>query len=573
MAANISITAEDRRAATTVTTSQSGHRFEIQLGHLCNNRCVFCSSGQLTAMKVARPVPIEPIIEALEQARASGAIHLTFLGGEPTIHKHFLEALAKAVALGFEHIVIFTNGVMFPHPGFIDSVTALGNFEWRISIQGATDEAHVATTGRANSFQRIVHGLGELQRRNQLVTTNMCVNERSYRSLPHYPELLQRYGVRQLHVDIVRPESTGERSEDYLRDIMPRYSDMAPYYAEMLAGFERWDPEFDVNVGNLPYCVLPEWGSRIHHGGQETVTKSSDSTGLEDAMNKYEWQQSLRTHLPGCADCVFRPRCTGIFRVYLELHGGDEFRPVSRAALAALDVERRNFVLLVEPLLAPLRAALAREEMAPSWRLLQDISEDRVRRVEIVLGHEAGAPVRLRFVPAGSGGAPVISSAAYDVEAEADLGVPLDALAGLLARVCAHLGAALDAAAAPVLASDAVERALHRSIMLRGRQRVTALAGRLHGRFARPGWHVEQLHWPSETLGKVVARGPGGARIDLRFTIGARGNRSQVGVDFQPAELTDQGGVKAVIDEFMSLLRGTPAVTAPPADGGAATPR
>ena len=97
MAAYTNITEEDRRSAATVTSSGSGHRFEIQLGHLCNNRCVFCSSGQLTAMKIARPVPLEPIVEALEEARAAGATHLTFLGGEPTIHKRFLEALAKAV--------------------------------------------------------------------------------------------------------------------------------------------------------------------------------------------------------------------------------------------------------------------------------------------------------------------------------------------------------------------------------------------------------------------------------------------------------------------------------------------
>ena len=388
----VHISEEDRRAATVVTTSGTGHRFEIQLGHLCNNRCVFCSSGQLTAMKIARPVPLEPIIEALEEARARGATHLTFLGGEPTIHKRFLEALSKAVELGFEHIVIFTNGVMFTHPGFIDSVTALGNFEWRISIQGATEEAHVATTGRAESFKRIVHGLGELQRRGQLITTNMCVNERSYRSLPEYPELLAHYGVRQLHVDIVRPESTGERDEAYLADIMPRYSDMAPYYAAMLEGFERSNPDFDVNVGNLPYCILPAWASRIHHGGQETVTKSSDSDGLEDEMNKYEWQASLRTFLPGCAECVFRSRCTGIFRVYLELHGGDEFRPLSRADLAQIDSARRNFVILIEPLLAPLRAALAADQLPASWRLQQEVTEDRRRRVELFLSHAAGGP-------------------------------------------------------------------------------------------------------------------------------------------------------------------------------------
>jgi MoaA/NifB/PqqE/SkfB family radical SAM enzyme len=565
----VHITEEDRRAAAAVTTSGSGHKFEIQLGHLCNNRCVFCSSGQLTAMKIARPVPLEPIIEALAEARAAGATHLTFLGGEPTIHKRFLEVVAKAVELGFEHIVIFTNGVMFPHPGFIDSVTALGNFEWRISIQGATDEAHVATTGRAESFKRIVHGLGELQRRGQLVTTNMCVNERSYRSLPHYPELLARYGVRQLHVDIVRPESTGERDEAYLRDIMPRYSDMAPYYDEMLAGFERWDPEFDVNVGNLPYCILPKWASRIHHGGQETITKSSDGSGLEDSMNKYAWQASLRTYVPGCAECVFRSRCTGIFRVYLEVHGGEEFQPVSREALAALDPERRNFVILAEPLLVPLRAALSADQLPPAWRLQHEVTEDRRRRVEFVFAHDTGASVRLSFVGPGRGQAPVIATHGYDVDGEADPTVPADALRALLEWVCERLAAAPDMPSAPMLAADAVQRTLRRPILARGRQRVTLLAGRLQNRFACPGWQLDNLRWPTETTAKLVARGPDSARVDVLFTIGARAGRSQVGVEFHPAHVPDQASAKPVIDELVALLRPARSATSAAAGAGA----
>src|SRR5206468_2964966 len=158
-------------------------------------------------------------------------------------------------------------------------------------------------------------------------------------------------------------------------------------------------------------------------------TKSSDASGLEEAMNKYEWQTSLRTHLPGCADCVFRSRCTGIFRVYLELHGGDEFQPISRAALAALDPERRNFVLLTEPLLAPLRAAFVANELPPPWRLQQEISEDRRRAVELSFVHDSGGLAKVGFVRPGSGSLAVISTADYDVEAEADLDVPLDALA------------------------------------------------------------------------------------------------------------------------------------------------
>jgi MoaA/NifB/PqqE/SkfB family radical SAM enzyme len=556
------ISDEDRRAATTVTTSGSGHKFEIQLGHLCNNRCVFCSSGQLTAMKIARAVPLEPIIEALEAARAAGAWHLTFLGGEPTTHKRFLDALRKAVELGFEHIVIFTNGVMFPQPGFIDSVLALGRFEWRVSIQGATDEAHVATTGRPDSFRRILHGLGELQRHGQLVTANMCINERSYRSLPEYPALLKRYGVRQLHVDIVRPESTGERDQEYLREIMPRYSDMAPYYDEMLAGFERWDPDFDVNVGNLPYCILPKWGSRIHHGGQETVTKSADAVGLEDAMNKYEWHGSLRTYLPGCDECVFRPRCTGIFRVYLQLHGEDEFRPVTRAALLALDPERFNFVVLVESWLGPLRAALAAGQSPAGWRSEREVSEDRRRRVEIEFAHRDGTRARFVLLAPGRGRAPVITSEAYDVDVEVDAGVSAEAFAELLSWFHGRLAAGSDGSSAPMLAPRAGEHAVQGPMLLRSRQRVALLAKRVDTDFAVAGWQVEALHWPTEASAVLPLRGPGNAGVEVRFTIGARGKRSTVGVEFRPAGPAGDGGVKTVIEALVEILRERPGLPA-----------
>jgi hypothetical protein len=393
----------------------------------------------------------------------------------------------------------------------------------------------------------------------------MCVNERSYRSLPEYPALLARYGVRQLHVDIVRPESTGERDQDYLREIMPRYSDMAPYYDEMLARFEESDPDFDVNVGNLPYCILPKWGSRIHHGGQETVTKSADAVGLEDAMNKYEWHGSLRTYLPGCAECVFRPRCTGIFRVYLQLHGEDEFRPVSREALLARDPERRNFVVLVEPRLGPLRAPVAAGEGPAGWRTEREISEDRRRRVELVFAHREGTLAHFIFVAPGRGRAPLITSDAYDVDVEVDPGVPADAFAQLLSWVHGRLAAGSDGAPAPVLAPGALEHAA-RGPMLRGRQRVTALAKRVAAGFAVSGWRAEPLRWPAEASAVLAVRGPANACVEVRFGIGARGRRSTVGVEFRSADPTGDGGVKAVIEALVDVLREPPAVAASPED-------
>jgi MoaA/NifB/PqqE/SkfB family radical SAM enzyme len=331
-----------RDEATTVTTTGGGHQFEIQLGHLCNNRCVFCSSGQLSEWKVARPIALAPIVAALDRARAAGARRVTFLGGEPTLHKGFHDAVARAVALGFEEVVIFTNGVMFPHPGFIERVVALGpRIEWRVSIQGGNEAAHVAVTGREDSFRRIAHGLRTLAALGQRVTANLCVNEKSYRSLPDYVDLVAEHGLQQLHVDIVRPSSTGTRDEAYLREIMPRYTDMAPHFRAMLEAFEERLPGFDVNVGNLPYCALPEWAERIHHGGEETVTQSCDTEGLEVAVDKYEWHYSMRRHPPACGGCAFRARCSGVYGEYLATHGDGEFRAVTEADLRAHRARRR----------------------------------------------------------------------------------------------------------------------------------------------------------------------------------------------------------------------------------------
>ena len=121
--------------------------FELQLGQLCNDRCVFCISGRITRAGEARLLPFEPLAARLRQARAEGRTALTFLGGEPTIQPHFLELTRLAVALGFSPIVVFTNGSKAGRTDLIERVIETGGrFEWRFSFQGATEEAHERTT-------------------------------------------------------------------------------------------------------------------------------------------------------------------------------------------------------------------------------------------------------------------------------------------------------------------------------------------------------------------------------------------------------------------------------------------
>jgi len=554
------VSAKDIAEASAVTSQSSGHQFEIQLGHLCNNRCVFCSSGQLTEMKLARPVPYEQIERALREARAAGAARLVFLGGEPTLHKRFVDACALAKDLGFEEIVIFTNGVRLPTPGFVESILALGDFTWRISIQGGNEEAHVAVTKRKRSFQRIVDGIAKLRSMGQRVTTNICVNEESYRSLPDFPKLIETYGIAQLHLDIVRPASTGMRTRDYLASIITRYSDMVPYYREMLEGFEKVDPDFDVNVGNLPYCLMPEWGHKIHHAGSNTVTQSAGAEGLENVDNKYEVHKSQRTYTEQCSRCAFRSKCTGVFRDYLTIYGDDEFKPVSLKKLTEMDPDQNNFDLLVEPLLEPLFKA---PDQAPGWSRAEVFVDSRARRVEAhyrLAGRPEAGGVTLAFVPPNGAlaEAPVFETNRYGLGATVVGRVDADTLLALLGWTTEHLRGARGVQVKRPLDEAGLRQRVNQSeLMVRARTRMHKMVRRVQRKQRFGTWsYGGATPLPGGQGTRVRVHGPEGYHVDLRIDIGADGGKNQVNASFELGDGTSEAVARPVIEEIVATLRG-----------------
>ncbi len=324
-------------------------QIEIQLGHMCGNRCVFCVSGQRTEMREAFPIAADPVIEKLREARSSGISKLTLLGGEPTIQPEFFRVVRAAVELGFGEIVVFTNGVKTARGSFVDEVLATGgNFTWRLSFQGADARSHDRTTRKLGSFARLVESLENLRARGQRITVNMCVVRSNYESVPAFPALLVRYGVSQLHLDMIRPLDAGERSEDEMRAMMPRYRDLVPALEQMIAGFP---PDFDVNVGNLPYCVAPSLLPFIHHDGSPTLTVAIDGDdSLSEPWDKYEVKRRDKVKVDACRTCLFDDRCSGVFDTYRRFYGTEELVPIDRIRLPLVDSERRMFTMHAEPL-------------------------------------------------------------------------------------------------------------------------------------------------------------------------------------------------------------------------------
>ncbi len=338
---------------------QPSQQVEIQLGHMCNNRCVFCVSGQRTAMGEARPMSADPVIARLDEAFAAGHRKLTLLGGEPTLQPSFMTVVQHAVSLGFEEIVIFTNGVRTARMAVIDEVLATGgNFTWRISIQGATEAAHENTTKKRGSFRRILRTLENLRTRKQRIEVNMCVVSSNLASVPHFAELLLPYGVRQLHLDLVRPLDAGKRTEEEFASMMPRLRDYEAPMGAMADAFDARAPDFDLNIGNLPYCVAPSLLHRTHHDGEHTDTIAVDGDDkLSQPWNKYFVKRRDKVKAAACQQCVMHDACNGVFETYVQLHGLEEVRPISAEDLLRFDPKRRLLARHLRPLTAALRRA------------------------------------------------------------------------------------------------------------------------------------------------------------------------------------------------------------------------
>jgi MoaA/NifB/PqqE/SkfB family radical SAM enzyme len=400
---------------------------EIQLGHMCNNRCVFCVSGQQTAEGKAGPLDVAPVIHEIEKAFASGHRKLTLLGGEPTLQPGFLDVVRRAVALGYEEIVLFTNGAKTAREGYIDEILATGGrFTWRISMQGATTEAHERTTLKEGSFGRIQRTMATLAKKGETVTVNMCVVQSNYDSVAAFPALLLPLGVKQLHLDMIRPSDAGVRTEEELRAMVPRYTDLVPAMEAMIEGFPD---DFDVNIGNLPYCLAPKLARWIHHDGERTLTIAVDGQNkLSQPWDKYLTKRRDKMKPASCKACVFESRCSGVFEAYRHFYGTDELVPITAEALAAIDGDKRFLALHLRPFLARLGTEVP--ALGHGYAALTAV-ETGDAEVTLTLAGPGVEPLRVALRHPGEGAAGFDQCSLQIVSAPNDRALALGALRAL----------------------------------------------------------------------------------------------------------------------------------------------
>jgi hypothetical protein len=238
----------------------------------------------------------------------------------------------------------------------------------------------------------------------------------------------------------------------------------------MVQGF----PEgFDVNIGNLPYCISPELSPWIHHDGEKTLTIAVDGEKkLSKPWDKYLVKRRDKGKPASCSSCVMDARCNGVFEKYREMYGDDEFVPISPERMLRADPSRRLFSVHARALVG--RAFAGFSPPLPFTRIgLRELGENAV---EVRLSDEGSLSFVVELRPKQSGAGAVYEwFSVWITERPGDLRACLEAMSAISERL---------SAAAPVISPLGGDLVLPMSRSIRSRLRIL----RQHAPFGLLRW-------------------------------------------------------------------------------------
>ncbi len=303
-------------------------RLEFHMSYTCNQDCIFCSESVRMRQYQNHPLSYKEMVQTITRKRLEGCEHITFVGGEPTIHPDFLKLLSAAKRLEYKTLLI-TNGVRLSEFDFSAKALPLLD-EIVFSIHGPNPKVHDGLGKSKGSFNRLMTALDLIERSNSkpFVLTNTVVTKENFEFLEETIDLLSsRSAVRHLLISNLAPD--GNALTFYLDQVVSikELSSLAPRLVSIAENRKKI-----IRFFGMPLCALGEvWKSSndLYWDSRTNVerTTSHGKVELEDTWNYTP--QRMRFFPEICASCPARGKeCWGIFRVYHKHFGETELSPL-----------------------------------------------------------------------------------------------------------------------------------------------------------------------------------------------------------------------------------------------------
>ena len=297
----------------------------IELTNRCNLRCHHCFTGRHGGND---DLPLPVLRHILNEAMDNGFDTLSFTGGDPTVYRHFEEALRLTFEAGYD-FGFNTNGwnfiqtypILLPYRDQLSVIT--------FSLDGATETTHDRLRGKG-SFRRVLKAMSICVIKGIPFTINMVVTAHNQHEIGEMAHLATRLGSRGLRYGHLMPApittaqdfdlSPWERKkvEAEIRHLARQY----PIPIAIAPGFHTTDlfPCAPLNMQELNVNCYGELTKCCHlsgHGdgvGQDDIIGNLQDMRFSDAYQRLvqeneQFHQKKLTHLANgsFADSDFFP--------------------------------------------------------------------------------------------------------------------------------------------------------------------------------------------------------------------------------------------------------------------------
>ncbi len=186
-------TLSDVRAENIGPTSPM-QRCEIIITDACNFDCPYCRGLRSDCKGV---MPLEKITAAIDTWAQEGLQNIRFSGGEPTTHRHLIEAVRYARSRGVQRIAVSTNGSM-PFEWYTNLIDA-GVNDFSISLDACCSSGCDTMAGTCGFFDTIRTNIQELSKLTY-VTVGIVVTDENLDEVNKTIQFAHDLGVADIRV-------------------------------------------------------------------------------------------------------------------------------------------------------------------------------------------------------------------------------------------------------------------------------------------------------------------------------------------------------------------------------------
>lgn len=284
------------------------NHYHLTLTTKCNQDCLFC----LVKGDPEINLSYEDAVFKLKKARSQGAVLLSIDGGEPILLPYFKDLINQSIELGYQRIVIKTNGFGFSNYEFAKNILK-GNeniIKINLSLHGPTAKIHYKLTQTKGSFDTAIKAAKNIIKLQGILISNIVICSENYKFLKEYIDLLGQLKIKETIFLFIASRGNALKNTYLIPDI----EKITPFVKKAISFADS--KRIYVALTFFPFCLLGDY--YLTHAVEFHIPTSIT---LFDELAE-ERYKSIK-----CKKCKYYNKCPGVWREYYKLKGFN-FKPI-----------------------------------------------------------------------------------------------------------------------------------------------------------------------------------------------------------------------------------------------------